>query len=92
MGLSDEEGYPHEGTINFLDNTVDPSSGTILGPRGVFKNPMPYYLVPGLFVRLRVPVCKQPPSLGSPMKPSGPIRRGLICSSWERTMSSNAAK
>jgi membrane fusion protein, multidrug efflux system len=65
LGLSDETGYPHKGTINFLDNTVDPNSGTIL-VRGVFKNPPPYYLAPGLFVRVRVPVRKEPQSLVVP--------------------------
>ena len=65
LGLSDETGYPHQGTIDFLDNTVDPNSGTIL-VRGVFKNPPPYYLAPGLFVRLRVPVRKEPETLVVP--------------------------
>ena len=55
MGLSDETGYPHRGTIDFADNQVDRSTGTLL-LRGVFPNPEPYRLAPGLFVRIRVPI------------------------------------
>jgi RND family efflux transporter MFP subunit len=54
MGLSDEEGFPHEGTINFLDNRLDPTTGT-LQVRGVFKNP-DRVLSPGMFVRVRLPI------------------------------------
>ena len=38
MGLADEEGFPHEGTINFIDNQVDGPTGTMRF-RGVFPNP-----------------------------------------------------
>ena len=58
LGLSDEKGYPHKGTIDFADNKVDPSTGTI-SVRGVFPNPQPYLLAPGLFVRIRVPIGTQ---------------------------------
>jgi RND family efflux transporter MFP subunit len=75
LGLSDESGYPHEGTINFVDNTVDPNSGTIL-VRSTFKNPPPYYLAPGLFVRLRVPVRKDSESLVVPDKAIGTDQAG----------------
>jgi len=54
MGLSDEEGFPHQGTINFLDNRLDPTTGT-LQVRGVFKNPN-RVLAPGMFVRVRLPI------------------------------------
>ncbi len=54
MGLADEEGFPHEGTINFVENRVDPSTGT-LQIRGVFKN-SDHLLTPGLFVRVRLPL------------------------------------
>ena len=33
IGLSDEDGFPHRGTINFSDNRVDPSTGTLRRPR-----------------------------------------------------------
>ena len=38
VGLSDEEGYSRRGIINFSDNRVDPSTGT-LRVRGVIANP-----------------------------------------------------
>jgi RND family efflux transporter MFP subunit len=75
LGLADETGYRHDGAINFLDNTVDASSGTIL-LRGVFNNPMPYYLAPGLFVRLRVPVRKEPESMVVPDEAIGTDQAG----------------
>ncbi len=59
MGLQGEEGFPHEGTINFVDNQVDPTTGSIL-VRGVFPNPKPEtgvrLLSPGMFVRIRLPI------------------------------------
>ncbi|WP_417383327.1 efflux RND transporter periplasmic adaptor subunit [Gimesia sp.] len=38
VGLSNEEGYPHEGTVDFWDNKVDPGTGTIQ-LRAVIPNP-----------------------------------------------------
>jgi membrane fusion protein (multidrug efflux system) len=58
MGLVTEKGFPHKGKIDFVDNRVDPNTGTIL-VRGLFANPPPYALAPGLFVRIRVPVGTQ---------------------------------
>ena len=59
MGLATEQGYPHRGTIDFADNQLDPSTGTIR-MRGVFPNPLPVkgsrVLMPGLFARIRVPI------------------------------------
>jgi len=61
VGLSDErdeEGlstFPHRGTINFSDNKVDASTGT-LRVRGIINNPKPRILSPGLFVRIRLPI------------------------------------
>ena len=52
--LADEESQPIWGKINFLDNAVDPNTGT-LRARAVIDNPKGM-LSPGLFVRLRVPV------------------------------------
>jgi membrane fusion protein, multidrug efflux system len=52
MGLVDEEGYPHAGTLNFVDNRVDPSTGTIRA-RAVFANPDGRF-TPGLFARIRL--------------------------------------
>jgi RND family efflux transporter MFP subunit len=54
LALSDEEGFPHPGTINFVDNQVDTQTGTIRF-RGVFKN-SDRMLSPGLFIRARLPI------------------------------------
>ncbi len=53
LGLSNEEGYPHQGELDFLDNRVDPTTGTAL-IRGIFPNEKGY-LYPGLYVRIRIP-------------------------------------
>jgi len=52
MGLVDEQGYPHQGELNFVDNQVDPTTGTIRA-RAVFANPEGRY-TPGLFARIRL--------------------------------------
>jgi membrane fusion protein, multidrug efflux system len=52
LQLQDETGFPHEGTIDFSDNTFDTSTGTLL-VRGVFPNP-DGFLKPGSFVRVQV--------------------------------------
>jgi len=54
MGLSSEQGFPHEGVVDFVNNEINPDTGTLRG-RGVFANPFPHYLTPGLFARLRIP-------------------------------------
>ena len=54
LALADEEGYPHKGTMDFADNKVNPGTGTFL-VRGVFPNP-DRLLIPGLFMRVRVPL------------------------------------
>jgi RND family efflux transporter MFP subunit len=56
LGLSDEEGYPHEGLFEFGESGLDTDTGTVQ-LRGVFENSeIPPRLVPGLFARLRMPV------------------------------------
>ncbi len=67
-GLSDEEGFPHEGKINFADNQVDPATGT-LKCRGEFPN-ADRLLSPGLFARVRLPI-------GSPHKSTLVTERAL---------------
>jgi multidrug efflux system membrane fusion protein len=49
---ADEDRFPFEGTIDFIGNTVDPTTGTI-ELRAVFENE-DQQLFPGLFVRVRV--------------------------------------
>ena len=53
MALANEDSFQHEGTLHFLDNQLDPSTGTIHG-RAIFTN-RDRKLTPGLFVRLRLP-------------------------------------
>ncbi|HWP93409.1 MAG TPA: efflux RND transporter periplasmic adaptor subunit [Thermodesulfobacteriota bacterium] len=53
LALADEEGFPHKGYIDFVDNQLDPNTGTIRG-RAVFPNP-DLTLTPGLFARIRIP-------------------------------------
>jgi multidrug efflux system membrane fusion protein len=53
MALADEQTFKHDGTLQFMDNQLDPATGTING-RAVFHNP-DRRLTPGLFVRLRLP-------------------------------------
>jgi multidrug efflux system membrane fusion protein len=53
MALADEKTFAHAGTLQFMDNQLDPATGTING-RAVFHNP-DRRLTPGLFVRLRLP-------------------------------------
>jgi RND family efflux transporter MFP subunit len=52
FGLLDEDGFPHEGHLDFASLSVAPTTGT-LQVRGIFPNPDPGVL-PGLFVRVRV--------------------------------------
>jgi multidrug efflux system membrane fusion protein len=52
VGLINEEGYPHEGALDFIDNQVNPVSGTIRG-RAVLDNADGAF-TPGLFVRLQL--------------------------------------
>jgi RND family efflux transporter MFP subunit len=59
LELANEEGYPHQGKLDFAESGVDKETGT-LQLRGVFPNPSPaFVLIPGLFVSLRMPVDKR---------------------------------
>ena len=53
IGLADEEGFPHEGFMDFVDNRLDSGTGTMIG-RAVLPNPY-FDFTPGLFARLRLP-------------------------------------
>lgn len=52
MGLADEDGYPHEGVMNFVDNELDAGTGTIRA-RAVFANKNGQF-TPGLFARIQL--------------------------------------
>jgi RND family efflux transporter MFP subunit len=64
MGLANEKGFPHEGTLDFAENQLDRNTGTY-GLRAVFANPKPAegnrLLMPGMNCRIRLP-------LGEPQK------------------------
>jgi RND family efflux transporter MFP subunit len=53
LKLIDEPDFRHTGTMDFVDNVIDRSSGTIRG-RAVFANPGGLF-TPGMFGRVRVP-------------------------------------
>jgi membrane fusion protein, multidrug efflux system len=52
VGLVGEQGYPHQGRLNFLDNQVDSRNGTIRA-RAVLDNPDGHF-TPGLFARIKL--------------------------------------
>lgn len=52
IALADEEGFPHKGKMDFVDNRMDPNTGTMTG-RAIFPNPN-LILTPGLFARVRL--------------------------------------
>src|SRR5436189_934506 len=51
--LGNETDFPHQGYVDFVDNRLDPSTGTIRA-RVVLKNWNPNFITPGSFVRVRV--------------------------------------
>ena len=53
IGLTDEEGYPHTGRIDYVDNRVDSATGTI-DVRAIVPNP-DKTILPGMFVRISAP-------------------------------------
>jgi RND family efflux transporter MFP subunit len=54
IGLQNEEGYPHKGRLDYVSPQIDSSTGT-LQVRALFDN-KDRAMLPGLFVRIRVPV------------------------------------
>ena len=61
VGLQSEDGYPHQGKLDYAAPTINQSTGT-LAVRGVIPN-ADRVLLPGYFVRVRVPVDKQQDAL-----------------------------
>jgi RND family efflux transporter MFP subunit len=53
LKLLDEQGFAHQGSMDFVDNVIDRASGTIRG-RAVFANPEGLF-TPGMFARVQVP-------------------------------------
>jgi multidrug efflux system membrane fusion protein len=52
LGLANEEGFPHQGYVDFVDNRLNPETGTIRA-RAVFSNKDRFF-TPGLFARLKL--------------------------------------
>jgi RND family efflux transporter MFP subunit len=61
LKLIDEKDFDHSGKIDFVDNAISASSGTIRG-RAIFANPNGIF-VPGMFGRIRVPGSPPHPAL-----------------------------
>jgi RND family efflux transporter MFP subunit len=74
LKLLDEKDFDHTGKIDFVDNVINQSSGTIRG-RAVFHNPNGIF-TPGMFGRIRVP--------GSPPYPALLIPDDAIASEQAR--------
>jgi RND family efflux transporter MFP subunit len=68
LKLLDEQDFEHQGRMDFVDNVIDRSSGTIRG-RAVFSNPDGVF-TPGMFARIRVPGS---PSYNALLVPDGAI-------------------
>src|ERR1041385_1162785 len=69
MAMADEVGFPHKGFSDFVDNKIDPTTGT-LHSRGVFPNPE-RALGPGFFARVRIPGSGKYPALLIPDRALG---------------------
>ena len=63
IGLQTESGYPHKGELDYVAPTVDPATGT-LAVRAILAN-SDYILLPGYFVRVRIPSRPKPALLVS---------------------------
>jgi RND family efflux transporter MFP subunit len=58
IGLQTESGYPHKGKLDYVAPTVDPATGT-LAVRAIVEN-SERVLLPGYFVRVRIPSRPEP--------------------------------
>jgi RND family efflux transporter MFP subunit len=61
IGLQTEAGYPHKGKLDYVSPSINQSTGT-LAVRGILPNP-DRVLLPGFFVRVRVPYDEQKDAL-----------------------------
>lgn len=74
VGLQSETGYPHKGMLDYVSPQVSSSTGT-LAVRAVFEN-KDEALLPGYFVRVRVPLGKEPGMLLVPDRAIGSDQSG----------------
>lgn len=75
MGIAGVEGYPFEGQLDFVDQGVDPETGTFL-LRGIFPNPKPHAILPGMFARVRAPLQTRDDALVLPASAIGSDQSG----------------
>jgi membrane fusion protein (multidrug efflux system) len=74
LGLAIEVGYPHRGQVDYQDPGLDPGTGTIR-LRGKFANPRGEIL-PGMFVRIRIPCGQHENALLVPERALGTDQSG----------------
>jgi RND family efflux transporter MFP subunit len=74
VGLQSEKGYPHKGTLDYAAPSVTAATGTLM-VRGVLAN-KDRALLPGYFVRVRVPRAAQPDMLLVPDRVIGSDQSG----------------
>jgi RND family efflux transporter MFP subunit len=74
VGLQTETGYPHKGRLDYVPPTLNQSTGT-LPVRGLLPNP-DRVLLPGFFLRVRVPFDKQDNALLVPNTSLGSDQSG----------------
>jgi membrane fusion protein (multidrug efflux system) len=74
LGLAGERGYPHRGRADYQDPAADPGTGTVK-LRGIFPNPNGAIL-PGFFVRVRIPAGRPHDALLVPERALGTDQSG----------------
>ena len=74
LGLANEQGYPHRGHVDYQEPAADPGTGTIR-MRGIFPNPAAGIL-PGFFVRVRIPAGQREHALLVPERALGTDQAG----------------
>ncbi|MFO7601729.1 MAG: efflux RND transporter periplasmic adaptor subunit [Candidatus Desulfacyla sp.] len=78
LAIEGEKGYPHKGKLDFAATALDSSTGTLL-LRGIFDNPLQGgipKMLPGMFVRVRIPVDTIPEALFVSNRSVGVDQRG----------------
>jgi RND family efflux transporter MFP subunit len=73
-GTEIERGYPHKGKLDYVSPQIDTASGTI-ALRAVFPNP-DYTLLPGYFLRVRIPLDVAKDALLVPARAIGTDQQG----------------
>lgn len=74
LGLANEQGFPHEGRLDFRELGVDTATGTSKR-RGIFPNPG-WQLIPGMFVRIQASIGDPKPRLLVEERAIGSDQRG----------------